>query len=44
MDAGNGPSKLSPLDIRIIQWDIPKNDIFLLELFEGINFDQTIVL
>jgi hypothetical protein len=38
MDAGNGPSKLSPLDTRVIQWDIPKDEIFLLELFGGINF------
>jgi hypothetical protein len=35
MNIGNGPPGLNPLDI---QWDIPKDGICLLELFEGISF------
>jgi len=32
MDASDGPLKLSPLDTKVIQWDIPKDEIFLLEV------------
>jgi hypothetical protein len=35
---------LSPLDIEVIQWDIPKDGICLLELFGGINFGLAIIL
>ncbi len=38
------PSKLNALDIGVIQWDIPKDGICLLELFKGINFNLIIVL
>jgi hypothetical protein len=34
----NGPPSLSPLDTKVIQWDILKNGICLLELFGGISF------
>jgi hypothetical protein len=34
---GNGPPSLSPLDTSVIQWDIPKDGICLLELFGGIT-------
>jgi hypothetical protein len=37
-DVGNGPFGLSPLDIGVIHWEIPKDGICLLELFGGINF------
>jgi hypothetical protein len=41
---GKGPSNLSPLDIRVIEWDIPKDGICLLELFGGIGFGLVVVL
>jgi len=44
VNLGNGPSGLSPLDIKVIQWDIPKDEICLLELLEGINFGLITVL
>jgi len=28
MDVSNGPPSLSPLDTKIIEWDIPKDGIF----------------
>jgi hypothetical protein len=41
MNIGNEPLGLSPLDI---QWDIPKDGICLLELFEGISFGLVAIL
>jgi hypothetical protein len=44
MNLGNVPLGLSPLDTRVIHWDIPKDGIPLLELFKSISFGLTIVL
>jgi len=44
MDVNNGPPGLSPLDIRIIQGDIPNDRICLFELFKGISFGLTTIL
>ncbi len=44
MNLGNGPLGLSPFDTRVIQWDIPKHGICLLELFENINFGLIAIL
>jgi len=44
VNLGNGLPSLSPLDTKVIQWDIPKDEICLLELFEGINFGLITVL
>jgi hypothetical protein len=44
MNLDNGPPSLSPLDIKVIQWDIPKDGICLLKLFGGISSGLTIVL
>jgi hypothetical protein len=38
VNLGNGPLGLNPLDTRVIQWDIPKDGICLLELFRCISF------
>jgi hypothetical protein len=37
MNLGNGTLGLSPLYAMVIQWDIPKDKICLLELFGGIS-------
>jgi hypothetical protein len=37
MNLGNGPPSLSPLDIKVIQCDIPKDGMCLLELFRNIS-------
>jgi hypothetical protein len=37
VNLGNGPPSLSPLDTRVIQWDIPKDGICLFELFGSIT-------
>jgi hypothetical protein len=34
----NGPPCLNPLNTKVIQWDIPKNRICILESFGGISF------
>jgi hypothetical protein len=44
MNLGNGPLGLSPLDTRVIQWDIPEDGICLLEFFGGISFGLVAVL
>jgi hypothetical protein len=44
MNVGNGPPSLSPLDTKVIQQDIPKDGICLLELFGGINFGLVTIL
>jgi hypothetical protein len=44
MNLGNGPLGLSPLDTKVIQWDIPKHGICLLELFENIHFGLVAIL
>jgi hypothetical protein len=44
VNLGNGPLGLSPLNTRVIHWDIPKDGIPLLELFGNISFGLTIVL
>ncbi len=44
MNLGKGPLGLSPLDIRVIEWDIPKDGICLLELFRGISFKLVVVI
>jgi hypothetical protein len=41
---GNGPPGSSPLDIKIIQWDIPKDGICLLEMSGGINYGLVTIL
>jgi len=41
---GNGPLGLNPLDTRVIQWDIPKDGICLLELFGAISFELAAIL
>jgi len=41
---GNGPLGLNPLDTRVIQWDIPKDGICLLELFGSISFGLIVIL
>jgi hypothetical protein len=38
VDVGNGPFGLSPLDTKVIHWEIPRDGICLLELFGGISF------
>ncbi len=38
MHVDNGPPGLSPLDTKVIQWDIPKDGICLIELLGGISF------
>jgi hypothetical protein len=40
----NGPPGLSPLDTKVIQWDIPKDGICLFELFGGISFGLGIII
>jgi hypothetical protein len=37
VNLGNRPLGISPLDTKAIQWDIPKDGIYLLELFGGIK-------
>jgi hypothetical protein len=44
MNLGNGPPSLNPLDTEVIQWDIPKHGICLLELFGGISFRLVVIL
>ncbi len=44
MNLGKGLLNLSPLDTRVIKWDIPKDGICLLELFRGINSRLVVVL
>jgi hypothetical protein len=44
MNLGNGPPNLSPLDTMVIQWNIPKDGICLLELFGGISCGLIVVL
>jgi hypothetical protein len=44
VDVSNGPLGLSPLDTRIIQWDIPNDRICLFELFRGISSRLTAIL
>jgi hypothetical protein len=43
VDTNNGPPKLIPLDIKVIQWNIFKDGICILEDFRGISFGLTIV-
>lgn len=43
VDVGNGPLDLSPLDIGVIHWEIPKDGICLFELFGGISFVLVVV-
>jgi hypothetical protein len=38
VDVGNRPFGLSPLDTGVIHWEIPKDEICLLEFFGGISF------
>jgi hypothetical protein len=40
----NGPPGLSPLDTNVIQWDILKDGICLLELFGGISFGLSTII
>jgi hypothetical protein len=44
MNVGNGPLGFSPLDTRVIQWDIPKDEICLFQLFRGISSGLVIIL
>ncbi len=44
VNLGNGPLGSNPLDTKVIQWDIPKDGICLLELFGGINFGLAAIL
>jgi hypothetical protein len=44
MNVGNGPLSLSPLDTKVIQWDIPKDEICLLQLFGSINYGLIAIL
>jgi len=44
VDLGNGCLGLNPLDTKVIQWDIPKDGICLLELFGGISFGLAAIL
>jgi len=44
VNLGNGPPCLSPLDTKVIYWDIPKHGICLLKLFGGIGFKLVVVL
>jgi hypothetical protein len=44
MNLGNEPLGLSPLDTKVIQWDIPKDRICLLELFGGISYGLVAIL
>jgi len=44
VNLGNRPLGLNPLDTKVIQWDIPKDGICLLELFGGISFGLVTIL
>jgi hypothetical protein len=44
VNLGNGPPCLSPLDARVIHWDILKDGICLLELFGSISFGLAVIL
>jgi hypothetical protein len=44
VNLGNGPQGSSPLDTRVIQWDIPKDGICLFEMFGGINYGLVVVI
>jgi len=44
VNLSNGSPGLSPLDIRVIQWDIPKDGICLFELVGGISSGLAVIL
>jgi hypothetical protein len=44
MEASNKPLGLSLLDTKIIKWDIPKNEICLLEMFGSISYGLVVIL
>ncbi len=44
VDPSHEPPSLWPLDFRVIQWHIPKDDICLIEFFGCISFGLITVL
>jgi hypothetical protein len=44
VNVNNGPLKLNPLDIKVIQWDIPQGWDMVTKVGRGINFGLLIVL
>jgi hypothetical protein len=43
-DVSNGPFGLSPLDTEVINWEISKDGICLLQLFGGISFALVVIM